>query len=129
MQLFKILFGSNVANLSLDALRSLKLNDINQPKDLLEVCVLRSVDFFTEFVINTGRVENDEAQLMRCAGWLRKDLISKDGIPASMEITPYVTMFEPYVSLTIRLYQSTNSVDVQCSVISAFHQLIKSFLN
>ncbi|VDM22461.1 unnamed protein product [Wuchereria bancrofti] len=105
MQLFKILFGSNVANLSLDALRSLKLNHISQPKDLLEVCVLRSADFFTEFVINTGRVENDEAQLMRCAGWLRKDLISKDGIPASMEITPYVTMFEPYVSLTIRLYQ------------------------
>ncbi|VDN91041.1 unnamed protein product [Brugia pahangi] len=129
MQLFKILFGSNVANLSLDALRSLKLNHINQPKDLLEVCVLRSVDFFTEFVINTGRVENDEAQLMRCAGWLRKDLISMDGIPASMEITPYVTMFEPYVSLTIRLYQLTNSVDVQCSVLNLICVLIRGGIN
>uniref|UniRef100_A0AAF5RT25 Uncharacterized protein n=1 Tax=Wuchereria bancrofti TaxID=6293 RepID=A0AAF5RT25_WUCBA len=129
MQLFKILFGSNVANLSLDALRSLKLNHISQPKDLLEVCVLRSADFFTEFVINTGRVENDEAQLMRCAGWLRKDLISKDGIPASMEITPYVTMFEPYVSLTIRLYQSTNSVDVQCSVLNLICVLIRGGIN
>ncbi|EJW87653.1 hypothetical protein WUBG_01429 [Wuchereria bancrofti] len=46
-----------------------------------------------------------------------------------MEITPYVTMFEPYVSLTIRLYQSTNSVDVQCSVLNLICVLIRGGIN
>lgn len=32
MQLFKILFGSNVANLSVDVLRSLKLSHVSSPK-------------------------------------------------------------------------------------------------
>uniref|UniRef100_A0A0R3RWB7 Huntingtin n=1 Tax=Elaeophora elaphi TaxID=1147741 RepID=A0A0R3RWB7_9BILA len=129
MQLFKILFGSNVTNLSLDALRNLKLNHFSQPKDLFEVCLLRSANFFTEFVVNTGRIEYGEAELRRCAGWLRKDLISKDGVPASMEITSHVTMFEPYVSLTIRLYQSTNSVDVQCSVLDLLCVLVRGGIN
>uniref|UniRef100_A0A915Q0U5 Non-specific serine/threonine protein kinase n=1 Tax=Setaria digitata TaxID=48799 RepID=A0A915Q0U5_9BILA len=129
MQLFKILFGSNVANLSLDALKSLKLKHINQPKDLFEVSVLRSANFFTEFLVNTGRVEYSETQLMRCAGWLRKDLISKDGVPASAEIASHVTMFEPFVSLSIRLYQSTNSVDVQCSVLDLLCVLIRGGIN
>ncbi|EJD74722.1 hypothetical protein LOAG_18001, partial [Loa loa] len=129
MQLFKILFGSNVANLSLDGLRSLKLNHISQPKDLFEVCLLRNADFFTEFVINTGRTEYGEAQLIRSAGWLRKDLISKDGVPTSMEIASHVTMFEPYVSLTIRLYQSTNSVDIQCSVLDLLCVLVRGGIN
>lgn len=35
------------------------------PLDLFETCVLRSVNFFTEFVINTDRIEYGEAQLIR----------------------------------------------------------------
>ncbi|VBB26200.1 unnamed protein product [Acanthocheilonema viteae] len=129
MQLFKILFGSNVANLSLDALRNLKLNNVSHPKDIFEICVLRSANFFTEFIVNTSRIEYDEVQLARCAGWFRKDLISKDGIPTSMEITSHVTMFESYVSLTIHLYQSTNFVDVQCSVLDLLCVLVRGGIN
>ncbi|KAM3726562.1 Huntingtin [Dirofilaria immitis] len=114
VQLFKILFGSNVANLSLDALRNLKLNDVSQPK---------------EFITNADCVEYGEVQFIRSAGWLRKDLIAKDGVPASVEITSHVTMFEPFVSLTIRLYQSTNSVDVQCSVLDLLCVLVQGGIN
>ncbi|OZC09193.1 hypothetical protein X798_03737 [Onchocerca flexuosa] len=114
MQLFKVLFGSNVANLSPDALRDLKLSHVSQPK---------------EFIVNTGRVDYGEAQLIRCAGWLRKDLISKDGVPASREVISHVTMFEPFVSLAILLYQSTNSLDVQCSVLDLLCVLVRGGIN
>ncbi|CAG9533508.1 unnamed protein product [Cercopithifilaria johnstoni] len=129
MQLFKILFGSNAANFSLDALRNLKLNHVNQPKDLFEFYMLRSANSFTEFVVNISRIEFGETQFIRCAGWLQKDLISKDGVPASMEITSHVTMFEPHVSLAIRLYQSTNLVDVQCSVLDLLCVLVRGGIN
>ncbi|VDK71683.1 unnamed protein product, partial [Onchocerca ochengi] len=49
MQLFKVLFGSNVTNLSPDALRNLKLSHVSQPK---------------EFIVNTGRVDYGEAELI-----------------------------------------------------------------
>ncbi|VDN17599.1 unnamed protein product [Gongylonema pulchrum] len=72
MQLFKILFGSNVANLSFDAVRTLKLRHTDLPKDLMEVCLLRSANFFTEYVVNTGREEHCQAEITRNDYWANK---------------------------------------------------------
>ncbi|VDN01026.1 unnamed protein product [Thelazia callipaeda] len=129
MQLFKILFGSNVANMSLDALESLKFNNINLSKDFAEIYIMRSANSFTEFVVNSGRLEFNEILLKRCTISWRKDLFYKDGIPSSAEITAYVIMFEPFVSLTIQLYQSTNSVGVQCSILDLLCVLVRGGIN
>ncbi|VDK29545.1 unnamed protein product [Gongylonema pulchrum] len=65
----------------------------------------------------------------RFAGWSRKYIFSKETTPTSNEITLYVIMFEPFVSLSIRLYQSTNAADVQCSILDLLCVLIRGGIN
>lgn len=54
--------------------------------------------------------------MFRCVGWLRKDTIWKAHAPPSVTISPFIGLFEPFVSLTIRLYQSSSSYSLQTAV-------------
>ncbi|VDM46517.1 unnamed protein product [Toxocara canis] len=115
-QLFKILFGRNAANLSVTALRKMHMRGHGPPRDILEAYLLRSANVFTEFVVNSNRNEYFNAHLLRSAGWLRKDTTWKAHAPQSATISPFIGLFEPFVSLTIRLYQSSSSYALQTAV-------------
>uniref|UniRef100_F1KPL8 Huntingtin n=1 Tax=Ascaris suum TaxID=6253 RepID=F1KPL8_ASCSU len=128
-QLFKIVFGRNAANLSLTVLKKMHLHGHGPPRDVLEAYLLRTANLFTDFVVNSGRHEFFTAHLLRCVGWLRKDTIWKAHAPPSVTISPFIGLFEPFVSLTIRLYQSSSSYSLQTAVLNLICELVLGGIN
>ncbi|TKR61724.1 hypothetical protein L596_028802 [Steinernema carpocapsae] len=122
-QMVKALFGSNAANVSLDNLRALRLNDSAPPADAIEMYLLRSVNEFTLFSVFLTRNEFMNIHVLRHLGWLSKDTLNKSNAGTSADINSGLQLFETFVTNLILLYQSSNSVDVRTPILGLMCEL------